>query len=64
VDAMRVTEMKIEHMHDDHSWHELQRVEHGFTPPDPERDWGTKRLYRCVDCPEQFRIGPLDDTPP
>lgn len=64
MDMMRVLELKIEHMHDDHSWHKLQPAEHGSGPADSERQWDKRRLFRCVGCDEEVRIGKVDDGLP
>jgi hypothetical protein len=67
MDMMRMLDTRIEHRHGD-DWHPLRlaAAEHGSGPSDPERAWGSGRLYRCVDCDEEIRVAPIEegDTAP
>lgn len=59
----RMLDTRIEHRHGD-DWHPLRPAEatHVGGPSDPERGWGSGRLFRCTDCDEEIRVAPLDES--
>jgi len=59
---------RLQHSHGDGSWAEMveDRNHHSPADHDPERSWGTGRLFRCVGCDESvtIQIDPEEVTGP
>ena len=69
MDQTRIVEMalRIEHQHTDGSWGEMiedHRTQLSPVDHDPERTWGSHRIFRCTSCDDAVTIVPADDTPP
>jgi len=58
----RLTELALQHRHNDGSWSDLQRSHHDPADHDPERDWVSGEIFVCAQCGEEVRVthgGPL-----
>ncbi len=56
---------RLEHHHGDNDWHEMQEVTpaHDAAESDPERQWGTGRIFRCTTCEDEIRVLAPDPSP-
>ena len=67
MDYARTAELqyRIEHRHEDGSWSPMieERDHHDAAEHDPERLWGTGRLFRCTKCDEGVLIEPEEEKP-
>jgi hypothetical protein len=56
---------RIEHRHKDGSWAEMrEHREHGSSDHDPERGWASRRIFRCLTCPESLTLTPGEEGGP
>ena len=55
--AGRAFEMgKMEHGHNDGTWHDMEQVSAEAAHEDPERGWLRGVIFRCKSCDEQIRV--------
>ena len=47
---------KIQHGHNDGSWHDMEQVEPESSGQDPERGWLRGRIFRCTACEDEIRV--------
>jgi hypothetical protein len=59
----RLTELRLQHRHNDGSWRSLQPAHHDPSAHDPERDWVNGQIYICAECGEEVRITHGDNPP-
>ncbi len=60
---MLEADLRLHHRHADGSWVELAEDREHPNPAgrDTERDWPTRRIFRCKSCPDTFAVVPVDD---
>ena len=57
--------LRLKHRHNDGSWSPLEpRAPHDSAELDPERSWGSGKIYVCSACGEEVLVEPPADPAP